>query len=144
MAGRLFINFLFWQQSATIGGLDGMNALRDSKELARSQSSTIASERPVFRGAMLASIWLVVLLGFSTAVELPFLLIRVQGVTTVEQASELVQNLMNAPTPDAMTIATYVLSSLVHALLRPLLGIAFVLLYFDAKARQQSRRSRPD
>ena len=80
------------------------------------------------------------LLAFSAAVELPFLLIRVQGITTVEQASELVQNLMNAPAPDAMTIATYVLSSLVHALLRPLLGITFVLLYFDAKARQQSRR----
>jgi hypothetical protein len=33
-----------------------------------------------------------------------------------------------------MTIATYALSSLVHAVLRPLLGIAFVVLYFDAKA----------
>ncbi len=136
MAGRLFINFMFWQQSATIGGLDGMDALRDSKELARSRSSAVATERPVFRGAMLASIWLLVLLGFSAAVELPFLLIRVQGITTVEQATALVQNLMNAPTPDAMTIATYILSSLVHALLRPLLGITFVLLYFDVKARR--------
>lgn len=140
MAGRLFINFMFWQQSATIGGLDGMDALRDSKELARSRSSAVATERPVFRGAMLASIWLLVLLAFSAAVELPFLFIRVQGITTIEEATALVQNLMNAPTPDAMTIATYILSSLVHALLRPLLGITFVLLYFDAKARQQTRR----
>ncbi|MFN2475501.1 MAG: DUF4339 domain-containing protein [Chthoniobacterales bacterium] len=140
MAGRLFINFLFWQQSATIGGLDGMEALRDSKELARSRSSTVATERPVFRGAMLASIWLLVLLGFSAAVELPFLLVRIQGITTIEEATALVQNLMNAPKPDAMTIATYILSSLVHALLRPLLGITFVLLYCDAKSRQQDRR----
>jgi len=42
--------------------------------------------------------------------------------------------LAQAPTPDAMTIASTVLSSLVHTILRPLLGIAFVMLYFDAKA----------
>lgn len=136
MASRLFINFLFWQQSATIAGLEGVEALRDSKELARSRPTAPMLERPVFRGAALASIWLLVLLAFSAAVELPFLFVRVQGITTIEEATTLVQNLMNAPTPDAMTIATYILSSLVHALLRPLLGITFVLLYFDAKGRQ--------
>lgn len=135
MVGRLFINFLFWQQSATIGGLDGVDALRDSKELARSRNRALTTERPIFRGATLASIWLVVLLGLGAAVELPFLLLRVQGITTVEQATALVQNLMNAPTPDAMTIASYILSGLVHALLRPLLAITFVLLYFDARAK---------
>jgi hypothetical protein len=46
-----------------------------------------------------------------------------------------VQALANASAPDALTIATYVLSTLVHALLAPIIGIAFVLLYFDAKAR---------
>jgi hypothetical protein len=33
-----------------------------------------------------------------------------------------------------MTIVSYALSSLVQTALRPLLGIAFVLLYFDAKS----------
>ena len=33
-----------------------------------------------------------------------------------------------------MMIASYAFSSLIHALLRPLLGIAFVILYFDAKS----------
>ncbi len=136
MVGRLFINFLFWQQSAAIAGLEGVAALQESKELARSQRDAPMFERPVFRGAMLASIWFLVLLAFSAAVELPFLLIRVQGITTVEEATALVQNLVNAPVPDAMTLATYVLNSLVHALLRPLLGITFVLLYFDVKARR--------
>ena len=42
---------------------------------------------------------------------------------------------MNTPVPDTMMILTNVLSSLVNAILRPLLGIAFIVLYFDAKAR---------
>nr|MBA2242696.1 DUF4339 domain-containing protein [Chthoniobacterales bacterium] len=31
MAGRLFINFMFWQQTSTLGGLEGPEALRESK-----------------------------------------------------------------------------------------------------------------
>ncbi|MBA3882929.1 MAG: DUF4339 domain-containing protein [Chthoniobacterales bacterium] len=136
MVGRLFINFLFWQQSAAISGLDGVTALQESKELARSRREAPMFERPIFRGALLASLWLLVFLTLSVAIELPFLLIRIQGITSIEEATALVQKLVNAPAPDATTIATYVLNSLVHALLRPLLGISFVLLYFDAKARR--------
>lgn len=136
MFGRLFINFLFWQQSATIGGLEGADALRDSKELARSRVGAPMLERPMYRGALLASLWLGILLAFAVAVELPFLIVRLQGIATIEDAAAMARNLANAPAPDAMTITTYVLSSLVHALLKPLLGITFVLLYFDAKARR--------
>src|SRR4051812_5167328 len=32
MAGRLFINFMFWQQACTIGQLESVDALRESKE----------------------------------------------------------------------------------------------------------------
>jgi hypothetical protein len=75
------------------------------------------------------------LVGFSFAAELPFLVARLQGVSTIEEGRAVVQALANASAPDALTIATYVLSTLVHALLAPIIGIAFVLLYFDAKAR---------
>ncbi len=34
-------------------------------------------------------------------------------------------------------LAAYATSALVHAAIRPLLGIAFVVLYFDAKAGHQ-------
>ena len=139
MAGRLFINFLFWQQSATLGGLDGVEALRDSRDLARSRPDAPSLERPMYRGALLASLWLLILLVTSAAVELPFLFARIWGITSVEQATAIMQNLLNAPAPDALTIATYVCSSLAHALLRPLLAITFVLLYFDAKARLRGR-----
>ena len=37
MVARLWVNFLFWQQSAYISNLDGLDALRESKLLARSK-----------------------------------------------------------------------------------------------------------
>ena len=135
MAGRLFINFMFWQQSSTLGELEGAEALRESRDLARSRKEAPRLDRPLYRGAIIASLWVVVLLVFSAAIELPFMVARLQGITSFEQAYAMMQSLANAPAPDGMTIATYVLSSLVHAALRPLLGIAFVLLYFDARAR---------
>jgi hypothetical protein len=45
------------------------------------------------------------------------------------------QSVASTPIPDVLTIASYIFSSFIHALLRPLLGIVFVVLYFDAKAR---------
>ena len=135
MAGRLFINFLFWQQTCTIGELDGPDALRESRDLARSQSTAPRLQRPLYRGAIIASLWLLVLLACSAAVELPFLMLRLRGVTTIEEVRPLMEQLVNAPAPDLITITTYALSGLLHAFLRPLLGIAFVLLYFDARAR---------
>ena len=134
IAARLFINFMFWQQASTLGRLDGVEALRESKELARSRKHEPLLQRPLYRGAIIASLWLLVLFAASMAVEFPFIVARLQGVTKMEDAVAIMQTVMNAPTPDRMTIATYVLSSLAHALLRPLLGIAFVLLYFDARA----------
>ena len=135
MAGRLFINFMFWQQACTIGELDAPEALRESKEVARSQPSAPRLQRPLYRGAILASLWLLALLVCSAAVELPFVMVRMQGITNFEELRALMEQLSNAPAPDRITVITYALSSLVHAVLRPLLGISFVLLYFDAKAR---------
>jgi hypothetical protein len=136
MFARLFINFMFWQQSAALEGLEGVEALRDSRELARSRTEEPRWQRPLFRGAMLASIWVLVVIGLAFAVELPFLVWRLRGITDVEQAMAMMQALVRAPRPDAIAIATYVLSSLVNAIFRPLLGIAFVVLYFDAKANR--------
>lgn len=133
MAGRLFVNFMFWQQTSTIGGLEGVEALRESKDLARSGSALPRLRRPLYLGAILASIWLLLLLAFSSAAELPFMMVRMQSVTNLQDALALLQSLRNTPVPDALTIGSYALSSLVHAALRPLLGISFVVLYFEAK-----------
>lgn len=134
MTARLWVNFLFWQQTSVLETSETLEALRESQRLARNPSSAPWHERPVWRGAILASIWFLLLIVMSSGAEIPFLLVRLQGVSSPEDAFSLIQNLANAPTPDAMMIASYVFSSVIHALLRPLLGIAFVILYFDAKS----------
>ena len=43
------------------------------------------------------------------------------------------QNLNSAKAADPILIASAVIGTIVHSLLRPILAIAFVLLYFDAR-----------
>ena len=134
MASRLFVNFLFWQQSSALGRLDGIEALRKSKELARSRLTAPRLQRPGYRGAIIASVWFVLLLVISSGAEIPFVLVRMQSITNMDDARAMIQTLMSGAAPDAMTILSNAISSVIHTTLRPLLGIAFVLLYFDAKA----------
>jgi hypothetical protein len=133
MTARLWINFLFWQQSAALGGLSGLAALRESKTLARSRRHEPWIVRPLYRGAIIVSIWIVVMVAVSIATQLPFLLFRLQGITTVEEMQTALQNLANARTPDSLLVTSYVASTLINAAIRPLLGISFVLLYLDSK-----------
>jgi len=133
MVARLFVNFMFWQQSAVVSGYDGTNAIVESKMLARSRRRARKWERPLWRGALLASLWLLVVLALSSGAEIPLVLSKFQSMGTPEGMLAIFQNLNNAKTADPMLIASAVIGSIVHALLRPVLGIAFVLLYFDAR-----------
>jgi len=133
MVARLWANFMFWQQSAVISNLDGVNAIRESKMLARSQRRPQKLTRPLWRGALLASLWLLIVLGLSAGAEIPLVLSKLQSVSTPEEMLAMLQNLSAAKTADAMLIASATLGACVHALVRPILGIAFVLLYFDAR-----------
>src|SRR3954468_8427391 len=134
MNARLFINFLFWQQTGALTELRGIDALRESKRLARSRQSEIPLDRPLYRGGIVASVWLLLLLAGAILAELPFILVRFAGVTDPNQAIELAQQLATAPRHDALTIGANALAALLHVLLRPLLAASFVLLYYDAKA----------
>jgi hypothetical protein len=137
MTARLWVNFLFWQQIGILEKPGTVQTLRESQRLARSGSFAPWHERPLWRGALLASIWILLLIVVSSGSEIPFLLVRLRGMTNPEEIFSVLQNLANASAPDAMTITSYVFSAIIHTLLRPLLGIAFVVLYFDAKARNQ-------
>jgi hypothetical protein len=139
MIARLFINFLFWQQAGALGEQVGAEALRESKKLARQRLRAPRLQWPLYRGAILASLWLVLLLVVSAGIELPFLLYRMRGITSLDQVVSLAQSLTEAKRPDALTIASSAISSLLHAVLRPLLAASFVVLYFDAKARSQNQ-----
>jgi uncharacterized protein DUF4339 len=133
VTSRLWVNFMFWQQTSVLERCDGLEALRESKALARSRRSEPWFSRPLARGAILASIWLLVLLAVSSSAEMPFVLMQLPNVTNIEDIGALWKTLSAAHAPDALTIAGSAVSTLVNALLRPLLGISFILLYFDTK-----------
>ncbi len=133
MVARLFANFMFWQQSAVVSGYDGANAIMESKMLARSRRRTRKWQRPLWRGAVLASLWLLVVLALSSGAEIPLVLSKLQSMSTPEEMLAMFQNLNSAKAADPMLIASAVIGTIVHSLLRPILGIAFVLLYFDAR-----------
>jgi hypothetical protein len=136
MVARLWVNFLFWQQSAYISNLEGVDALRESKLLARSKRRPRKSTRPLWRGALLVSLWILIVLGLSAGAEIPLILPKLQSLSTSspEEIMKMWQDLNTPKVADAMLIGSMAISSLVRALLRPILGIAFVLLYLDTRA----------
>ncbi|HSP45744.1 MAG TPA: DUF4339 domain-containing protein [Chthoniobacterales bacterium] len=137
MNARLFINFLFWEQTAALGDSTALLALRESKELARCAPEAPRLDRPLYRGAILASLWVLLLLFLLIGVQFPLTLIRLSGAENPEQAMALVQSLAQAKTPDALMIASDIISALVNLMLRPLLAASFLVLYYDAKARKR-------
>ncbi len=137
MNARLFINFLFWQQTAALSGAAGMEALRESKRLARSRPGEAPLQRPLYRGAIIASVWLLALIVLTAAAQVPFTAARLIGVTDPAQAMELAQKLATNPPQDALATAGNLVAALLHLLLRPLLATSFVVLYHDARARQE-------
>jgi hypothetical protein len=135
MVGRLIVNFLFWEQTAAFGDDGALLTLRGSKELARCASASRRLDRPLYRGIIVASVWLVLLLLVLIGVQFPFMLVRLIGVQNPEQAMALMQTLSQAKSPDALMIASDVASAIVSLILRPLLAVSFLVLYYDARAR---------
>ena len=139
MVARLFINFLFWQQAGALGGGETIDSLRESKELARSGTELPRLQRPLYRGALIASLWLLLIIFFNFAIEMPVVLYRMRGVTSLEQAAALLQSMATASAPDLLAGLTTFLSSLIHAILRPWLAAVFVVLYLATKASERKR-----
>jgi hypothetical protein len=132
---RLIINFLFWEQTVALGDEGALWALRESKELARCASSSARLDRPLYRGLIVLSLWLLLLIVALIVVQFPFTLARLSGVENPEQAMALMQSLSQAKTPDSLMIASDIVSALVNLVVRPLLAASFLVLYYDAKAR---------
>lgn len=138
MNARLFINFLFWQQTAAFGDDGALLAVRESKELARCVPDAPKMDRPLYRGAIVASVWLLLLLCALIAVQFPFTVARLRGIENPEQAIAVMQSLSQAKTPDALMIASDIASAVMNLVLRPLLAASFIVLYYDAKARARN------
>ena len=127
ITGRLFINFMFWQQFAVLEGCDVVGSLRRSKELARSHRDLPWFRRPMWRGVFIASLWFVLVLALNwPAISQVF---RVVFNATDPQA--MVEGLRNSA-KNAGAATSRFAPMLLQAILKPLLGIAFVLLFLES------------
>jgi GYF domain 2 len=131
--GRLFVNFLFWQQFAVLEGSDVANALRQSKELARSGRNISWYRRPLWRAVLLVTIWFSVVLALNIGPAWPSVRQYFHAVTTTQNPEAMMEAVQNISKTQGVSVLGFGLS-LLQSLLRPLLGIAFVLLYFDARS----------
>jgi len=132
ITARLFRNFLFWQQFAVITGLDVTSSLRESRELGNSGGYLPWYSRPLWRGAVLASIWCAFALAVWLVSEWPTVQLYFEQITTQQDPQQLFQSLSaaSAKSPGPLSIAL----GLVQIILRPWLGISFVVLFFDTTA----------
>jgi hypothetical protein len=96
---------------------------------------------------LLVSLWILIVLGLSAGAEIPLILPKLQSLSTSspEEIMKMWQDLNTPKVAVALLIGSMAISSLVRALLRPILGIAFVLLYLDTRADfSESELAPPD
>jgi hypothetical protein len=134
MFGRFFVNVLFWQQFAVLENAGVIDTLRESRNLARSGRDLLWFQRPLWRGVFIASIWFAFVLAVSFGPEWSTLLQYFNQMTTTQDPQALLEKLAATQQAHGFDISSFALN-LVQRILQPLLGIAFVLLYFDSKTR---------
>lgn len=132
MFGRLFVNFLFWQQAAVLEETGVSAALRRSKELAHSRRELPWWRSPRGRGAILASLWCLLATALSLGPEWGTLTTYFHALTTTHDPQAIVQSLTASAQSTGLAIGPLLLG-VMQAILRPLLGISFVLLYLETK-----------
>lgn len=133
MFGRFFINVLFWQQAAVLEGADAIESLRRTKQLARSGRNLPWFQRPLWRGTFIVSIWVAFVFALEAGPAWPSLQHSFQALMSAQDPQALMEALKATPQTHGTDFFTSA-AALLQAILRPLLGIAFVLLYFDSKA----------
>jgi len=132
MTGRLFVNFLFWQQCIVLDGLSAPDALRESKRLARSGHHLPWYRRPLWRGVVIASVWFAFVLLINIGPVWPALRQQFHELSATQDLQALVQSMKASAKTESFNLITFG-AGMLQAILRPLLGIAFVLLYGNAK-----------
>src|SRR6266478_7996985 len=140
MFGRFFVNVLFWQQFAVLENAGVIDSLRESRNLARSGRELSWFQRPLWRGALLVSIWTAFVLAITLGPEWSTLRHYFNELTTTQDPQALLQQLTATQQAHGFDIFHFALN-LLKGILQPLLGIAFVVLYFDSKS---DRHGDPD
>jgi hypothetical protein len=141
ITARLFTNFLFWQQFAVLAGSGVAETLRQSKELGRSGHDLAWYQRPLWRGAVLASLWGAFVLVLNLGAEWQTIQSYFHQFATAQDPQTVVQALSKMK-PRAASAFSIPLG-LLQIVLRPLLGISFVVLYFDARGKNEKAHT-PD
>jgi hypothetical protein len=114
-----------------IGQSNITDTLRQSKELGRSGSDRPWYQRPLWRGAVLASIWCAVVIILNIGPEWQLVRTYFHQLTTSQDPQAMIQALSSSKPPSANVFT--ILLGLFQVVLRPLLGISFVVLYFGAR-----------
>src|SRR6202008_3563353 len=96
MFGRFFINVLFWQQFAVLENAGVIDSLRESRNLAHSGRELPWFERPMWRGALIASLWLAIVLAIALVSGWTTLQHSFSELMTTQDPQELLQKLTQA------------------------------------------------
>jgi hypothetical protein len=137
MFGRFFVNVLFWQQFAVLENAGFIDSLRESRDLGRSGRDRPWFQRPLWRGAFIASIWFAVVLAITLGAQWGTLQQYFNQLMTTQDPQALLQQMTEAQKGSGFNIAAFALS-VVEKVLQPLVGIAFVVLYLDSKLEPPS------
>lgn len=132
ITSRLFVSFLFWQQCIVLDGLPAPEALRESKRIARRGNHLSWHRRPLWRGVFIASLWFAFVLIVNLWPAWPMLQRYFHELSVTQDPQALFETMKASAKTEGFNLLAFGLSVL-QGVLRPLLGIAFVLLYVDAK-----------
>jgi hypothetical protein len=133
--GRFFINVLFWQQFTVLENATAADALRESRNLARSGRDLPWYQRPLWRGALIVSLWVAFVLAITITPAWPMLRDYLVELTRTQDPQALLQK-MNASLQTHGVNYPVLALSILQRILQPLLGIAFVVLYLDSRQQE--------
>ena len=134
---RFFINVLFWQQFAVLENLNAAAALRESRKLARGARDLPWYQRPLWRGALIVSVWFTFVLAITITPQWQVLQNYLVEVTRTQDPQALYEKMLAAMQTHGVDYQALALNVL-ERILQPLLGIAFVVLYLDSKREDES------
>jgi hypothetical protein len=132
MFGRFFVNVLFWQQFAVLENEGVVDSLRESRNLAHSGRELPWFQRPMWRGAFIASLWLAFVLAIALISGWTTIQHSFNELMTTQDPQTLLQKLTEAQQARGFDVLGFTLG-LLQKILQPLIGIAFVLIYIDSR-----------
>src|SRR5437868_7522486 len=135
--GRFFINVLFWQQFTVLENASAADALRESRELARSGRDLPWYQRPLWRGAFIVSTWFAFVIAITVVPEWPMLRDYFVELMRTQDPQALMQKMNTSLQTHGFNYPALALNIL-QRILQPLLGVAFVVLYLDSIGDNES------